>query len=395
MISKVLLICAVGLPFAIVNSQTLSEDQLSKATQEIIDQLQSNGGADTVKKYADTVALIYTISNSAKDDERIYNSAFKKRTKKHLYKHGVTSGVVISQDGVICTTSKSIMNSDKIIVSINSELRAPADNSKITLDKDSYVASVIKDIPELNLAFLRITLQKGKSLHYIPLGNDAELIKGKLLFNSSVIIGKARGEHFVTELTPANTKNNFALIASGIEKLSYKKIKGTPTLLVDNAITYTGSFPEQEGGAIVNTSGELMGIAYYDNDFEHRGPKGIPVSVIKQAIKIAVPQMVSAPDNYNVGINASMRKYKFPSSLQKTLKISKDKDTAVCVDSIDVDSPADKSGIKPQDIIIMINNELVHDTETYKNLEKASWGNQTITLKILRDDKLMDIEIVR
>jgi len=397
MFTKVLLICLGIISNISYSQQILSKEQLSKTMKEISEDQINNGLNDIVKKHSDAVVLIHTISNIAEDDGLIYNSALKKRLKKHHYRHGVISGVLLSKDGIVCTTCDGIMNSDKVIISVKSELKPLAKDSKINLGKNDYEAKIIKIIPDLNLAFLKINPKKGQKFSYIKLGNDTPLINNNdILLNSSVIIGKAKGENFVSPMRPMNFKNNFSMIANGIEKLSYKKVCGTPVLLIDNSITNTAVLPENEGGAIIDKEGKLLGIAYINNkDFSITNALGIPVSVIKQAIKIAVPYMLSPSEVSNIGITANMSEYSIPENLKKILIMHSGIKSVVKVEEVELDSSADKAGIKAQDIILKFNDDFVKDIKTYKNLEKASWGKQTVNLKILRNNKLLDIEINR
>ncbi|MDO4975159.1 MAG: S1C family serine protease [Alphaproteobacteria bacterium] len=397
MLMKVLLIC-LGLISNVVYSQkSMTRDQLSKTIHDISEEQINNGLNDIVKKYSDAVVLIHTISNLAEDDGFIYNSSIKKRLKKHHYKHGVISGVLLSEDGIVCTTNTGVMNSDKIVVSVKSELKPISQDSKITLGENDYKAKIIKIIPDLNLAFLKITPVKDHKFDYLNLGNDTNLVNNSnIILNGSVVIGKAKGENFVTLSHPANLRNNFSVIASGIEKLSYKKINGTPVLLLDNTITNTSVFPENEGGPIVDKEGKLLGIAFVNNkDFSIASSMAIPVSVIKQAIKIAVPHMIHPLNDAYIGITTTVSEFQFPESLKKTLNLFSDVSSVVNVESVDLDSAANKAGIRAKDIILKFNDDFVKDVETYKNLEKASWGEQTIVLKILRDGKLIDVEINR
>ena len=378
----------------------VTKSDLTKAIDEASNKLEENGAKTVIEDYSDAVVLIHTISNKAEDDGLIYNSAVKKRLKKHHYMHGVVSGVMLSKDGIICTTNNGIMNSDEIIVSINSELKSAVDDNKVTLGENDYRAKIIKTIPELNLAFLKIQPKEGKTFSNIKLGNDAALINGKdkLLLNGAVVIGKAKGENFVTKSKPANSKNNFTMFATGVEKLVYRKSNGMPVLLIENSVTNSGVIPENEGGAVLDMYGNLLGIATVNyDDFSFISSTAIPVSVIKQGAKIAVPTLISNSDNARIGINViDSKNFEIPSNLRKTLGVSgKLKVHGAFVESTNLRSVADSAGIQHGDLILKFNEDIVTDAKTYENLENSSIGEQTISLKILRGKNLLDIEIDR
>ena len=129
---------AYSASYASYNVVTKSE--LAKKQKEQIDNFEINGIRNIIRNYASTVVLIYSISNEADDDGFIYNTSAKQRLKKHHYRTGVTSGVLISQGGIVCTTYSGIMNADNYIVSVNSEARLQVNDGKITLKKNDYKA---------------------------------------------------------------------------------------------------------------------------------------------------------------------------------------------------------------------------------------------------------------
>ena len=400
------IICFIN--FALLSAYCAKADQeivtssdILKDRKEKINQFEKNNIKSIINEYSDAVVLIYSISNKAEDDGLIYSTKVKPRLKKHHYKVGVSSGVLISQDGIICTTYSSVMNADTFVVSVNSEFRAKVNDNKIVIGADDFKAEIIKLIPNLNLAFLRIKPRDNRTFHYVKLGNDTAMINGKnrILLNSSLVIGKAKGESFVNVIKPANSNNNFSVFVAGIEQLYYKKEQGIPMLLALNTSTNPGIIPETEGGAVLNKDGKLIGIASPQLDqFGNIIQCAIPVSTIKQAINIALPPNVFQIKNTEpLGITLSDDKsFKISTSLRKLLKIPSDiKNLGVRVKSVILQSIADKAGIQPGDIILMFNDEVVTNEEILKNLEKISIKFQTIPIKILRQKSILELELYK
>lgn len=382
------------------NAEITDKKELNKK----IENLSTLNEIDRMKKLIQThskaVVLIHTLSSSAKDDGLIYNTALKKRLKKHHYYHGVTSGVILSKGGIVCATYDGTMNSDEIIVSIDSELREITANTKILLTKNDYKAKVIKAIPELNLIFLKINPKKNESFDFLKLGNDSILINmnNNFIHNGAVVIGKAKGDRFVTISRPANSTNNFDIFSSGVEKLSYQKIDGSPLLIIENAISSDGVLPENNGGAIISLDGKLIGLAIINkDDFSKSSSLGIPVSVIKQAAKIAVPILLDLGANSQFGIKAKdCEDLKLSKTDRKVMGIDDKKEPfGIIVKSVALGSLADNTGIQAGDIILKFNNDIVKKYKTFQNLEKNSIGMQTIILKILRNGTAFDMEINR
>ncbi len=378
----------------------ITKAELNKKIDKTHEEFERKGVRQIVQDHADSVVLIYSISNSAKDDGLIYNSAVKKRLKKHHYKIGVVSGVIITDGGIICTPYSGIMNADDYIVSIKSEYRPAAKDNKISIGKNDYKAKLIKAIPDLNLAFLKIDPKDNESFKALKLGNDAALINGqdRVLLNGAVVIGKTKGKLFVNELKPANNQNEFSMFVSEIEKLKYEEENGKSVLIAENSTTTLGLAAESEGGAILGMSGKLIGISNITIDsFSNVSQTAIPVSIIKKGIKIAAPGILKVANDVHLGIDVEETKdLKLPENLRKTLKISeKLKNFGVVVKSVEMKSIADNAGIQAGDIILKFNNNIIKNKRTFNNFEKSSSGDALISLKLLRKNNLIDIEIYR
>ena len=393
-------VTAFGYDVSYCSQQIITKAEFQNKRLKQIDEFEKNGIRNVIRDCSDTVVLIYAISSAADDDNLIYNASARPRLKKHHYKVGVTSGVILSQDGVICTTNTGIMNADKFIVSINSEFRSQSNDTEVTLAENDYKAELLKAFPESNLAFLRINPRGNQALHYAPLGNDAALINGKdrILLNNSVVIGKAKGENFVNNINPANSKNNFSKFVAGIEQLKYATENGKAALNAQNPITNPAIIAETGGGAIFNMRSQLIGIAapIIDN-FGNASQNAIPVSVVKKALSIALPGLLRTVDTQSLGIKVTDgQEVKISKSMKKILKISSTTEKlGAKVISVIMNSLADEAGIQPGDVILTYNSEPITNSEVLINLEKLSLAGQTITMKILRRNTLMDIEIYR
>ena len=392
--------CAASLTYSCAAYNVVTKSELAKKQKEQIDKFEINGIKTVIRDCASAVVLIYTISNEADDDGFIYNSSVRQRLKKHHYRIGVISGILISSGGIVCTTYSGVMNADNFVISVNSEMRPQVDNNKITLGNNDYKAELIKAIPNLNLAFFRIKSDKKCNFPYVKLGNDAPFINGKdrILLNSAVVIGKAKGENFVNALKPANRTNNFSLFATGIERLKYQKENGNDVLVAENPVTNPAIIAETAGGAILDMDGKLIGIAAPTIDFiGNTNQTAIPVSVIKKAARIAIPGIIKFGDGGSLGIEFDdKRNVKITKNLEKLLKIPKGiKHLGAVVKSVALKSLADNAGIRPGDVILKFNNKLVTDEDTFRRLEKYSIGSNAISLKLLRNNNLLEMEIYK
>ncbi len=386
----------------IENFVTTEESEQAKI-EAIEKEFESKGLKQIADDVSESVVLIYTISNKAKNDQQVYNIAAKKRDNPQSYKTGVISGVMLSRDGIVLTTSDGIKNSDEIIVSVNSESKDYQKDSKIILGKNDYRAKILKDIPVLNMAFLKIEPRNGRPFRHIEFGKDAFLMNGKnrVLKNGAIIIGKSRGDTYVSIEHPSNKYNMFDRYVAGAEQITYTKLKGRSALLILNSTLNTGVTFENEGGAVVGADGKLLGLASnFVDDYSAATSTAIPISVIKKGIKLAAPYLLNTDEKLSNGLILSNLSYVDNDSarqlevVRKNLQISeKIKRFGVVVDSIEVQSLADSYGLLPEDIIIKYNDDIVTDVETFKNLEAESIGNTNNFIKVLRNKRMIDIEL--
>lgn len=407
----------------------ISELLLKQLQNLSLKKIPVNKFKNIVKKKSSCVVLIYTISDDGKDKENFYNSAIKPRKTKDSYKYGVTCGVILSPDGIVATTYIGTMNSDRYIVSIDSDKNQSDElYGEIELNYNTYEASLVKAFPELNLAFLKINVDKSESFEYVNIASDQFLTDrddntNNLLYNA-IAIGKCKGEHFVRKSRPSNNKNKFDMITTVIGNITYKIIEGVPTLILNTPLTCEGSLPENNGGAILNDQGRLLGIpVWIEDDYTTSLPLSfaIPASTIKKCFGLIDYNNISkAETGYISGINVSSLSKVQKITLKEQLKYSKgslrekikkylnnnliasefskldefvDNDQlGVVVTSMKEGSVAHESGINIGDIIFMFNNDCVINPKTFHNLEIYNIDAQSVILTLIRKNQIITIE---
>jgi S1-C subfamily serine protease len=382
-------LCAVNIQLAsaeLVKQSYLSHiiDWLAKLTEE-------NDVRSLVKKNKGAVVLIMCLQNDVKDDGIIYNLTMAKHTGKRKFGTGVTSGVLLSEDGVVvCAPCEHISKSDRIFVHIDSE-NSKSKTKNIT--KNVYEAKVLKLLPALDLAFLQIKPRNKEKFPFCELGNDSELINNPdaVQFGSAVVIGKAKGKHFVTFTHPGNSDPYFDVIATQVQKVQYKKDKGVPVLSLSNVVS-DSVLPENTGGPLLGPG--FIGLALVE--FDRYGlPKhtAIPVSTIKKGLRIAAPWLLKHSGKVSLGIK--VRAGERDELSKSHLKAVDIEGKPVVVEAIEIGAPAEASGILPEDIILEVNGDQCQDCETFENLINQSIGEQTVVFKILRHGNIMELEVRR
>jgi len=207
-----------------------------------------------------SVNAVVHITTQSEEDQMAYDPyQYLFGQPQHRIQQGSGSGVIIDKDGFIVTNNHVVSGADKIEVVLN--------------DKRSYKAELIGTDPQTDLALLRI---KEKDLPFMTYGNSDNVKVGEWCLavgnpfnlNSTVTAGivSAKGRNInILENDPAH---GMFPIESFIQ--------------TDAAVN-----PGNSGGALVSTTGELIGInsaiasqngAYIGYSF------AIPVNIVKKVV---------------------------------------------------------------------------------------------------------------
>lgn len=255
------------------------------------------------------------------------------------------SGVIVSADGYIVTNNHVIKGAEKVQVTIN--------------DKKTYEAEVIASDPNTDIALLKI---EGQNFPYIPYGNSDQLKVGEWV------------------LAVGNPFNLNSTVTAGIVSAKGRSINilegdanGIPP--VESFIqTDAAVNPGNSGGALVNTSGELVGIntAIKSNTGSYAGYSfAIPVNIVKKVVDDLLEYGVVQ----RAFIGVSIREITSELAEQKGIKNLK----GVYVAGVSDDGAAKAAGILEGDIITKIGNVAVTDVpELQEQVSKFRPGNQII-----------------
>ncbi len=315
--------------------------------------------------------------------------------------------------------------------------------SNIQLDNNTYYAEVLTAIPELNIVVLKLQCNKSEKFNHFNIINDSffqtKTEKETILLDSAIVVGKCRGEHYVHARRPYNSKNKFDITKSMVGSIAYKTIDGLPTLILYTPMV--GSvFPENQGGAIIRSDGELIGIPcgnwsisnyknnkksriiYYDCFSNIPQSYAIPASTIKKILSL-ISLKLPGPINPHCGITVE----KLESPQKKFLKAFFDKSRkdlkneylkklqntygfenyssiskyinngqlGVAVSKITSESPAEKANIHTGDILLNLNTECITKPKTFYNLEADNIDKSVINLTLLRKNELVIMEVKR
>ncbi|OJY90442.1 MAG: serine protease [Sphingobacteriales bacterium 44-15] len=263
------------------------------------------------------------------------------------------SGVIVSQDGYIITNNHVIEGANEIKVGLN--------------DKSSYTAKVIGSDASSDLAVLKI---EGKNLPFVLYGNSDDVQIGQWV----LAIG------YPLNLETTVTAGIISAKGRTLGLNSRKSKTPIESYLQTDAAVNQGN----SGGALINTSGELIGInsAIASPTGSYAGYSyAIPVNIVKKIVNDLI--QFGAVQRAYLGI--SYLPDEAPDSEKE--KVGYKSGLGVYVREVPADGAAAAAGIKAGDYITKINGApVVSGNQMVEQIARLKPGDK-ITVTYLRDGK--------
>ena len=265
---------------------------------------------------------------------------------------GIGSGVIVdAAEGLIVSNSHVVQNADDIVVTLT--------------DRRRFAAEVVGSDPATDVALLRI---EADDLSAIEFGDSDELDVGDFV----VAIGNPFG---LGQTATAGIVS--ALGRGGINLEGYEDFIQT-----DASIN-----PGNSGGALVGLNGKLMGINTAILSATG-GNIGIGFAVPSNLAKNVMDQLV---------VNGRVHRGLLGVTVQGVTGdlaagLGLDKAEGAIVSDVTPDGAAAKAGIKQGDVILGYQGRPVIDTNAFRNEIAATKPGSTVTLKVLRDGKTMEVK---
>ncbi len=263
------------------------------------------------------------------------------------------SGFVISPDGYILTNNHVIENADEILVAFKQGGK-------------EYKATVVGADERLDVAIIKI--KPDKPLPVLPLGDSSKLRVGEIV----LAIGNPLGlEHTVT--------------MGIVSQIGRKEVHPSPQHQYSNFIQTDASInPGNSGGPLINIYGEVVGI----NTAIANG-QGIGFAIPINMAKKIIPQLVAHGKVERSWLGVQIQE--LTPELAKSLGIDEPRG-ALVVDVVK-GSPADKAGIRPEDVILSVNGSPVQVAPDLAWLISTAGVGTTVKLKVWRNGKPKTISV--
>ena len=223
------------------------------------------------------------------------------------------SGVVIAPDGLILTNSHVVRGSTLAEI--------------VGLDGRVFRARLIGDDPDTDLALLRI--EGGVTLPYARLGDSKAMRRGQLV----IAIGAPLGFE--------------ATVTAGIISALGRSLRGERGRLIEDLIQTDAALnPGSSGGPLVNSSGEVVGIA----TAVISGAQGLCFAVAANTASLVVGELIKHGLVRRGSIGVIAQQAPIPRDLARAVGL--DQPFGVWIATCEPGGPAAKAGLAPGDLLV-------------------------------------------
>lgn len=265
------------------------------------------------------------------------------------------SGVIISPDGFIVTNNHVVESADKIMVTFN--------------DKRELEATLIGSDPTTDLALIKVNRDQ---LVYLNYGNSDNLKVGEWV------------------LAVGNPFNLTSTVTAGIVSAKARNIhilgawSSIESFIQTDAVVNRGN----SGGALVNTSGQLVGInaAIASHTGVYEGYSfAIPVNIVSKVVDDL--RLYGEIQRAYIGVQIRDLNANFADEL------GLDEIKGIYVASVVENGGADEAGIKEGDIILAIDNSPINSVSELMGSVAQHSPGEMVKVDVNRDNKLLTYNV--
>lgn len=334
-------------------------EQAEKAPSKTISELNNAivNIADQSKKAVVTVNVTQKVEARPNPLSQFFGDPRQQPQEYERQGHG--SGVIVSKDGYVLTNNHVVEDANKIEITL--------------FDDKKYDAEVVGTDPLTDIAVLKID---ASNLNVIKLGNSEKLRVGEMVL--------AIGSPLEANLAHSVSMGIVSAKDRRIGILEQRNAGYENFIQTDAAIN-----PGNSGGALVNMDGELIGV---NSAIASRsgGSDGIGFAV---PVDIAKRVMKSIIENGRVvrGFLGITSGGEVDGTMAKALEL--DKAYGVIVGQVEDNGPADKAGLREDDIIQTIDGEPIRSWSGFRTKVATSSPGTEVKLGIVRNESQKTITV--
>lgn len=314
--------------------------------------------ADMVDKVSPAVVNIETETTVNSNDVFFDNDFFREffgtdgLPPRPNVQTGVGTGFLISSDGYILTNQHVIEGASRISVRMSGE-------------EKGYEAVVVGQDYELDLAIIKV--QADKAFTTLDLGDSDRIRVGDWV----VAIGNPYGLDHTVTVGVISAKGR----PISIEDRVYRNLIQT-----DAAIN-----PGNSGGPLLNTSGQVVGI----NTAVNYEAQGIGFAISINTAKEIIDELIRTGKVVRPYLGVWLEPMN--ETIAARLNIE---NTGVIVANVIPGGPAEKAGLRVNDVVISLNDTAIKDYEGLQDFLRTRKVGETINVKVIRNGNTQTIPVV-
>ena len=271
---------------------------------------------------------------------------------------GLGSGFVVTSDGLILTNAHVVEGSDKV---------------KVTLkDGRTYEGEVMGTDSLTDLAVIKI---EAEELPAVTFADSDQLQPGEW----AIAIGNPLGlDNTVTTGIVSATGRTSAQVGIADKRVSF--------IQTDAAIN-----PGNSGGPLLNAKGEVIGI----NTAIIQNAQGLGFAIPVNAAREIAEELIAKGkvDHPYLGIQMTAITPELKQELKRQKNLDVNSESGILVVEVVPNSPADKAGLKPGDVIQEIEGqEIIQADQVQQAVAKTDVGEK-LSLGLLRNEKQLKLDV--
>lgn len=297
------------------------------------------------------------------ENDPFFKQFFGNRPAQKQVVKGLGSGYIISSDGYILTNDHVAGNATKISVTMT--------------NGETVEAKLIGSDKNSDVALLKIDKN---NLDYAVLGNSNDVIIGEWV----IALGNPFG------LFEINDKPS---VTVGVVSATNMKVNADGNRVYKDMIQTDASINAgNSGGPLVNAEGEVIGmntIIFTGGNYSS-GSIGVGFAISINRVK-KIMEEIKANGKIERNFNVGFRIQAIDDRIAKYLKLEKTQ--GVVVTEVQKGSISDNAGLKPEDVIIMANGEVIRNEQDILFVVNDMRTGETLKLKIIRNGSEKEIEM--
>jgi S1-C subfamily serine protease len=268
---------------------------------------------------------------------------------------GSGSGVLVAPDGLILT---------------NSHVAGAASRIEVTTAEGQHLhARLVGDDPDTDLALIRI--DEPVTLPAAALGDSKRLKRGQLV----IAIGNPLGFE--------------STVTTGVVSALGRSLRARSGRLIDDVIQTDAALnPGNSGGPLVSSRGEVVGI----NTAVIMGAQGICFAVAANTASFVLGELVRHGRVRRAFIGVSAQQTAVPPRLRRAVGLNQE--SAVMVSAVEPASAADRSGLKPGDIVLNLDGVTITGADDLVRALTGEKIGKSVTLDALRGTERLTLSLV-